>query len=120
MAEEVDEFLEHYGVPGMKWGKRKAVSSTPSAPKAPSAGKQRDMDIKAARARLNEGKGLVRRLINADSFGKPLGGRAVLSLNNKGNSPEDIALASRMTRGQKAAMAAIAAGTIAINLAARR
>lgn len=25
MAEEVDNFLEHYGVAGMKWGKRKAA-----------------------------------------------------------------------------------------------
>lgn len=27
MAEEVDKFLEHYGVPGMKWGRRKAGES---------------------------------------------------------------------------------------------
>ena len=123
MADKVDDFLEHAGVKGMKWGKRKAVdssSSAPKAPKTPSAGKQKDMDIKAARARLNEGKNIVRKMINADSFGKPLGGRKVLELNNKGNSPEDIALASRMTRGQKAGLAAIAGLTIAVNVAARR
>ena len=120
MAEEVDNFLEHYGVAGMKWGKRKAVDSgSSSAPKAPSAGKQRDMDIKAARARLNEGKNVVRKLINIDSFGKPLGGRKVLELNNKGNSPEDIALAASMTRGQKASLAALAGLTVAVNVAAR-
>lgn len=27
MTTEVDAFLEHYGVPGMKWGKRKASST---------------------------------------------------------------------------------------------
>lgn len=28
--EEVEDFLAHYGVPGMKWGRRKARSSTPT------------------------------------------------------------------------------------------
>lgn len=27
MTDQVDTFLEHYGVPGMKWGKRKATST---------------------------------------------------------------------------------------------
>ena len=30
---ETDEFLAHYGVPGMKWGKRKAQSSDKEAKK---------------------------------------------------------------------------------------
>lgn len=127
--EEVDKFLEHAGVKGMKWGVRKAEDSGGSAgsskpkktktDKAPSAGKQRDMETKAARARLNEGKSVVRKLINMDSFGKPLGGRQVLQLNNKGNSPEDIAIASRMTRGQKVALGVVAGATIVLNVAAR-
>lgn len=33
MATEVDEFLEHYGVPGMKWGRRKA-GETPESRRA--------------------------------------------------------------------------------------
>lgn len=146
MAEqvEVEDFLAHHGIKGMKWGKRKPedsggdsssvksnkgekVSSAGSGKsvksfkgeKIPSAGKQSDMDIKAARARLNEGKSVVRKLINMDSFGKPLGGRQLLELNNKGNSPEDIALASRMTRGQKTALAVVAGATILLNVAAR-
>lgn len=27
---DVDDFLAHYGVPGMKWGRRKGSSSTPT------------------------------------------------------------------------------------------
>ena len=30
MADNVDDFLAHYGVPGMKWGRRKARSGGPS------------------------------------------------------------------------------------------
>jgi hypothetical protein len=31
MAEQVEAFLAHYGVPGMKWGRQKAKSSSPRA-----------------------------------------------------------------------------------------
>jgi hypothetical protein len=33
MAEEVDDFLAHYGIPGMKWGKRSSRSSSDPKPK---------------------------------------------------------------------------------------
>lgn len=38
MTENVDDFLEHYGVKGMKWGVRKAASSIASATSSVNAG----------------------------------------------------------------------------------
>lgn len=120
MAQSVEEFLEHAGVKGMKWGVRKAEDSGGASKKAPSAGKQKDMDIKAARKRLNEGKNVAQKLWNMQSFGKPLGGRQLLELSNKGKSPDDIAMAARMTRGEKTATAVLLGASVVLNVASRR
>lgn len=37
MTDEVEEFLEHYGIPGMKWGRRKAASTSSTGSSAPAA-----------------------------------------------------------------------------------
>lgn len=58
---EVDEFLAHYGVPGMKWGRRNG-SSTPRKTE-----KEASRDAKeSAKAKMyyGEGAGVRRRLIN--------------------------------------------------------
>ena len=164
MSDNVDDFLEHVGVKGMKWGVRRGsdgvrpiartlndssfgkfaqknvdrhnqnkygtskVTKKDSASsekyfknreKSKSAAKQRDVDIKAARQRINSGKNVAQKLMNRNSFGKPLGGRKMLTLMNKGSSSKDVALAASMTRGEKAAVGVIAgmsvAGVIALN-----
>lgn len=64
MSIEVEEFLEHYGVKGMQWGKRKADPSGASRKVSRDAAK----DAKEyARAKMfyGEGAGNRRKLINA-------------------------------------------------------
>lgn len=53
MMPTTDEFLAHYGVPGMKWGKRKAESSSsePSARKAKRT--EYKKNLKSAKAKTN-------------------------------------------------------------------
>lgn len=128
MSTDVDDFLMHYGVKGMKWGvtrsqasldraagraEKKAAKKEAKANKTPSAGKQRDMEIKAARKRIMEGKNLAHKFLLADSFGKPLGGRRTVDLLARSSSEQDREIASRMTRGQQAALGlAVGASTL--------
>lgn len=159
---EFEDFLEHVGVKGMKWGVRRGSDGVrPIArtlnnsafgrtaqknvdrhnqrkfgtskvlkkdvaksdkyfkgrEKAKAASAKNDANIKAARKRVQEGKNVAQRLLNRDSFGK-FGGRKVLSLMNKGNSPEDIAMAARMTRGDKIVNALLGTATVGLYVGA--
>lgn len=55
-----EDSLTHFGVKGMRWGKR---SSSGGSDKAPSKGKQRDTAIKEARSNLSDSG---RKAINAE------------------------------------------------------
>lgn len=55
--EGYEDFLEHYGVPGMKWGVRKSESSARAARgEARTASKANKASVRAARANLKAGK----------------------------------------------------------------
>lgn len=129
MTKDVDEFLAHYGIPGMRWGKRNASSDSGSSgkgssskeEKAPKAKKPTSDDIKAARSRQSErsmkvGLAEYEYMAATSKKGKQ---KAYEALDKAGdeyfNSP-DRAIANRKTRGEKAA-AALSWGVIGLSAA---
>lgn len=64
MADDVDEFLAHYGVSGMKWGQRKAA--IPGVSKKTSREAKKDAtEFSKAKMFFGEGAGTRRKLIKA-------------------------------------------------------
>lgn len=64
MSSDVDNFLAHYGIPGMKWGKRKAAIPGVSAKTSREARKDAD-EFAKAKMFYGEGAGTRRKLIKA-------------------------------------------------------
>lgn len=65
MSEPIDDFLEHYGVPGMKWGKRSSGKGS-SIPRSTQRAASKDAKEHAlAKMYFGEGAGIRRRQINA-------------------------------------------------------
>lgn len=64
MADDVDDFLAHYGVRGMKWGQRKAVIPGVSAKTSREAKKDAN-EFAKAKMFFGEGAGTRRKLIKA-------------------------------------------------------
>lgn len=65
MAEDVEDFLQHYGIVGMKWGKRSSKSSS-SIPRATQRAADKDAKEHAlAKMYFGEGAGIRRRQIKA-------------------------------------------------------
>jgi len=123
MTDKVDEFLEHAGVKGMKWGKRKAVD--PSAgPKNPSYaraallgavgnGKGRFSDPKALKQRSTAGK------LFATSLASNLASTGLRSIAAGSNNPSvkaGAALASNIlsVAGLGTGLASLATGVSSV------
>jgi len=54
--DDVDTFLEHFGVRGMRWGVRKKAASGDGSVDAPARGKQRSEDARTAGKNLQRSK----------------------------------------------------------------
>lgn len=100
MAEEVEGFLAHYGVPGMKWGKRNSKSRS-TMPRSTQRAANKDAKEHAlAKMYFGEGAGIRRRQIKAqvDHRSKdPVYKEAF----DKALSDQDMAKAGAKARGQR-------------------
>jgi hypothetical protein len=106
MSDVTDDFLSHYGVQGMKWGKHKAKGG--SVNKATVKEARKDMYKSAgAHIKANKGKTVVAALLT--------GGSATVGYN--------LARSSGLSKGQSVAVAALGGapgGMLAIEISARK
>lgn len=88
----VDEFLEHYGVPGMKWGKRK---SSPSS-----------REIKEARGRHNDRAQRINRNVEIgsktyDKVTQKRAAQAIRKIGKEDGAEKDASVGARLTKGER-------------------
>lgn len=124
MTDEVDDFLAHHGVPGMKWGKRKAQGSSSLADKGPSYAraallgavgnsKARFKDPKALKQRATAGK------LFAGAIASSLAGTALSAVAASSNNPSVRSGASAAANilnlgGSAVGLASLATGITAV------
>lgn len=114
MSDEVDDFLAHYGVPGMKWGKTKARPDGTSRRTERDAGKDAK-EFARAKMYYGQGAGVRRRLIKGtveskskdssykESFDRQLAtqnmAKAAESARGKRKRTDTVQGAAKTTRG---------------------
>lgn len=89
IEDEVDEFLEHFGIKGMRWGVRKERSSS-NEPKPP-------LDKKALVKKVAIGVGVIAVAVGAAYAAK--------SISQSGNVPVSSLSSATIDRGKKAVVA---------------
>lgn len=115
--EDVEDFLAHYGVKGMKWGKRKAARA-----EAKAARKQRNEDIMNARARVASRQAkLDAALLDASYAQSPeiqkKANRLVTKYTSElVNNMDDLKTSEKLTTGEKWA-SGLAIGLSAVAIA---
>lgn len=114
MATDVDEFLAHYGVPGMKWGKRKANPDKyqKKADKKLRDAKKNYETIKNEQGRFSKNsRAAAKDLIDAKALARSAPSKtwAVMGgLSNKNRYSDPTAIKQRASAGKLAAAGAVA------------
>lgn len=101
VMEEVDDFLAHYGVKGMKWGKRGAGAKGSKVPRSTLRAANKDAkEFAQAKLYFGEGAGVRRRLIKAkvDQLSKD---PVYKDAFDKALADQDMAKAGAKARGQR-------------------
>lgn len=104
-----EDYLAHYGVKGMRWGKRNASSSSGNGGTPKQTSKERTAEIKAARKRIVERDANYRLATQQSQIGvtakdrqkgRDKASKIVRELEESG----DIDMAGKYTRGEKIAV----------------
>lgn len=121
--QEVDDFLAHYGVPGMKWGRRKADTGAPSKRQAKKAArKERDQDILKARL-TQDVKGRKMQEAQAEFIvargakNKDKTEKVMRKLQDDFYNGDNAKMAAQATRGEKASIAIFTGAAAVLTIA---
>ena len=116
---ETEEFLAHYGIMGMKWGKRKAAGSS-STPKVSRKEARREKNVQIVNARLRQqaretkyANLATRQALMVSKKGQQSIAKQMDKLKNEILDGNDAKTAQRLTTGE-AVVTGIAWGGIAL------
>lgn len=106
MSEQTDDFLEHYGVKGMRWGRRRTDAQLDAAKSKRKSSKPSSSDIKDARARQWNRLGQLDKaetafFVSSTKKGKAEAQAMVTKLEAELYYGKDVATAAKMTKGEK-------------------